>query len=78
MENDQTEEVLQEFGKRVQRCFGCFVAYHLKDMYLGEEASFYCEHCKDETMFHFTDFSKMLDPGKLREAAEDQEEHHHH
>lgn len=75
MENDHTEEVLQEFGKRAQRCFGCFVAYHLKDMYLGEEASFYCEHCKDETMFHFAEFSKMLDTEKLREAADD--EHHH-
>ena len=71
------EEILQKFGKRVQRCFGCFVAYHLKDMYLGEDASFFCEHCKDETMFPFSEFSQMVDSGKLREA-EGGEEHHHH
>jgi hypothetical protein len=69
------EEILQEFGKRVQRCFGCFVAYHLKDMYLGEEASFFCEHCRDETMFHFSEFSKIIDTGKLREAGDG--DHHH-
>jgi hypothetical protein len=68
------EEILQEFGKRVQRCFGCFVAYYLKDMYLGEDASFFCEHCKDDTMFHFSEFSKIVDTGKLREAESD---HHH-
>jgi hypothetical protein len=73
----QTEDkILQEFGKRVQRCFGCFVAYHLKDMYLGEDASFFCEHCKDDSMFPFSEFSKALDAGKLREAEE--AEHHHH
>lgn len=72
------EEILQEFGKRVQRCFGCFVAYHLKDMYLGEDASFFCDYCKDENMFHFLEFSKMLDIGKLREAADEGDSHHHH
>jgi hypothetical protein len=39
MEN--TEEVLKEFGKRIQRCYGCFIAYHLKDMYLGEDVTFF-------------------------------------
>lgn len=72
---EMEEEVLQEFGKRVQRCFGCFIAYHLKDMYLGEDASFFCEHCKDDTMFHFSEFSQAVEIGKLREAATD--EHHH-
>ncbi len=69
-----TDEILADYGKRVQRCFGCFVAYYIKDMYLGEDASFFCEHCKDDSMFHFEDFSKMLDVSKLREGAED---HHH-
>src|SRR4051812_22241174 len=55
MEN--TEEVLQEFGKRIQRCYGCFIAYHLKDMYLGEDVTFFCEHCKDDNMFHFDEFA---------------------
>ena len=58
-------EVISEYGKRVQRCYGCFVAYHLKDMYLGEDVTFFCEHCKDETMFHFDDFSRLIDITKL-------------
>ena len=74
MENHQPEEVLKEFGKRIQRCYGCFIAYHLKDMYLGEDVTFFCDHCKDETMFHFEEFSKMLDISKLKEVAD---EHHH-
>jgi hypothetical protein len=67
-------EVIDDFGKRIQRCYGCFIAYHLKDMYLGEDVTFFCENCKDDSMFHFTDFSKLLDPSKLREG---EEEHHH-
>lgn len=58
-------DTLAKFGKRVQRCYGCFIAYHLKDMYLGEDATFFCEHCKDESMFHFSDFSKLMDLEKL-------------
>jgi hypothetical protein len=66
MENTPT--IIDQFGKRVQRCYGCFIAYHLKDMYLGEDATFFCEHCKDETMFHFDDFSRQLDLSKLNDA----------
>jgi hypothetical protein len=65
---------LERFGKRAQRCYGCFVAYHLKDMYLGEDATFFCEHCKDETMFHFDQFSQLMDLSKLEEA--DHDNHH--
>ena len=72
MEN--TQEVLQEFGKRIQRCYGCFIAYHLKDMYLGEDVTFFCEHCRNETMFHFNEFSHPMDITKLKEVAE---EHQH-
>ena len=68
------ELVLQEFGKRIQRCYGCFIAYHLKDMYLGEDVTFFCEHCKDDSMFHFEQFSRQIDVSKLKELAED---HHH-
>ena len=71
---EETEEILKDFGKRVQRCYGCYISYYLKDMYLGEDVTFFCEHCKDETMFHFDDFSKLLDLNKLREVADD---HHH-
>ena len=70
------DKILHDFGKRVQRCFGCFVAYHLKDMYLGEDASFFCEHCKDESMFAFSEFSKAVEVGKLREAADTEHDHH--
>lgn len=71
---ENSPEVLAQFGKRIQRCYGCFIAYHLKDMYLGEDVTFFCEHCKDETMFHFDEFSRLVDLEKLREAAD---EHHH-
>ena len=74
MDDHSEEEILQEFGKRIQRCYGCFIAYHLKDMYLGEDVTFFCEHCKDETMFHFNEFSKLLDLSKLNEVTG---EHHH-
>ncbi len=71
---ENTQEVLKEFGKRIQRCYGCFIAYLMKDMYLGEDVTFFCDYCKDETMFHFDDFSKMLDISKLKEVADEQ--HH--
>lgn len=74
MENHEPDKVMEKFGKRIQRCYGCFIAYHLKDMYLGEDVTFFCDYCKDETMFHFDDFSKMLDISKLKEVAD---EHHH-
>ena len=70
---DETQ-ILNDFGKRIQRCYGCFIAYHLKDMYLGEDVTFFCDHCKDESMFHFNDFTKLVDISKLNEAAG---EHHH-
>ena len=72
MEN--SVQVLQDFGRRVQRCYGCFIAYHLKDMYLGEDAMFFCEHCRDEKMFHFNEFSQLMDVSKLKETSDD---HHH-
>ena len=75
METGASSEVLQEFGKRIQRCYGCFIAYRLRDMYLGEDVTFFCEHCKNDSMFHFNDFSRLLDVSKLKEVADD--EHHH-
>lgn len=69
------EKLLEQFGKRVQRCYGCFIPFHLKDMYMGEDVTYYCENCKGEDMFHFSEFSKLIDAGKLREA---EDEHHHH
>jgi hypothetical protein len=69
------KEALERFGRRVQRCYGCFIAYHLKDMYLGEDVTFFCSHCKDDSMFHFDDFARLMDISKLKEIAE---ANHHH
>jgi len=74
MENVNVKSLIENFGKRIQRCYGCFIAYHLKDMYLGEDVTFFCEHCRDESMFHFNEFSKLMDLTKLKEASEG---HHH-
>ncbi len=68
------KDKITEFGMRVQRCYGCFVAYRMKDMYLGEDVTFYCEHCKDDSMFHFDQFSAYLDPEKIN--ATDSGHHH--
>ena len=67
-------EVLEQFGKRVQRCYGCLIAFYMKDMWLGEDITYYCENCKDDSMFHFDEYTKILDITKLREVADD---HHH-
>jgi hypothetical protein len=64
-------EVLEQFGKRVQRCYGCLIAFYMKDMWLGEDITYYCENCKDDSMFHFDEYTKILDISKLREAAEE-------
>ncbi len=75
MDINHNDEVLGEFGKRIQRCYGCFIAYHLKDMYLGEDVTFFCENCRDETMFHFDQFASLLDISKLKEVADAQHQH---
>ena len=75
MQDHKENEVLREFGKRIQRCYGCFIAYHLKEMYLGEDVTFFCENCKDDAMFHFDQFARLLDISKLKEVAD--EDHHH-
>ena len=68
-----TDEARIKFGRRIQRCYGCFVAFHLKDMWLGEEATYYCEHCKDETMFYFDDFARVLDISTLPSMQTDED-----
>lgn len=67
-------EIIAQFGKRVQRCYGCLIAFYLKDMYLGEDITYYCENCRDESMFHFDEYTQVLDVSKLRETEDD---HHH-
>jgi len=66
------EEARLKFGRRVQRCYGCFVAFYLKDMWLADDATYYCENCKDETMFHFDQFSRVLDISKLPSLQSDE------
>ena len=70
-----TEEERLKFGKRVQRCYGCFVAFYMKDMYLGEDATYYCENCKDDSMFHFDDFASVLDVSQLPSMRADEDQH---
>ncbi len=72
MENKSA--VLEQFGKRIQRCYGCLIAFYMKDMWLGDDITYYCENCKDDSMFHFDEYTKALDAAKLREA---EDEHHH-
>jgi hypothetical protein len=64
-------EILEQFGKRVQRCYGCLIAFHMKDLWLGDEISYYCENCKDDSMFSFDEFTKVIDVSKLREVSEE-------
>lgn len=71
MDEEEKRLVLEAFGMRAQRCYGCLIAFHFKDMYLADDASYYCEHCKDDSMFHFDQFSKVVDASKLREAQKD-------
>ncbi len=70
MSSDETRE---KFGRRIQRCYGCFVAFYLKDMYLGEDATYYCENCKDDSMFHFDDFASALDISRLPSMRADED-----
>jgi len=71
-ESDNVERLRERFGKRIQRCPGCFVAYYLRDMWLSADAMFFCEDCKDDSMFHFDDFSTQLDLSKLPSLQEEQ------
>lgn len=71
MEETDQEALFSVFSKRIQRCYGCFIAYYLKDMYLGEDVTFFCENCRDETMFHFDEFSKLMDISKIKEATDE-------
>lgn len=55
------EQQVAELGKRIQRCYGCFIAYHLRDMYVGEDVTFFCENCKDDSTFPFNEFAARLE-----------------
>ena len=59
------EEAKSKYGQRIQRCAGCYGAFYLRDMWLGPEAAFYCEDCKEDSMFHFDEFTRRLDISKL-------------
>lgn len=70
MNQDQARE---KYGGRIQRCSGCFGAFYLRDMWLAEEATFYCGDCKNsERMFHFDDFSRRIDLASLPSLQEDE------
>lgn len=59
------EEAKIKYGQRIQRCSGCYGAFYMKDMWLGPDATYYCEECKDDTMFHFDKFTEKMDFTKL-------------
>jgi hypothetical protein len=66
------DDLRAKFGKRIQRCPGCYIAYYLKDMWLAEEGGFFCDDCKDEaTMFHFDAFSRAIDLSALPSLRDD-------
>jgi predicted RNA-binding protein with PUA-like domain len=69
------EDTREKYGQRIQRCYGCFVAFYLRDMWLGDDATYYCENCKDESMFHFDEFTQMLDISRLPSMQQDDEHH---
>ena len=68
------EEARAKFGQRVQRCNTCYAAFYLKDMWLGAGGVFCCEGCKDDSMFHFEEFSSRIDLTKLPSLQGDAEE----
>jgi hypothetical protein len=70
--DDALDALRAKFGKRIQRCPGCYVAYFLKDMWLAEDGAFFCDTCKDEaTMFHFDMFSRAIDLSALPSLRDD-------
>jgi hypothetical protein len=68
------EEAKIKYGQRIQRCYGCFGAFYLKDMWLGVDATYYCENCKGDSMFHFDEFTRKLDITKLPSMNSEEEE----
>lgn len=73
-----TDDLKARFGKRIQRCYGCYIAFYLKDMWLAEGGSFFCEHCKDDSMFHFDVFAARLDLTQMPSLQRDGDDDHHH
>jgi hypothetical protein len=49
----------------------------MKDLWLGEDATFFCENCKSDDMFHFDDFSTMLDLEAFARLRDGDDDHHH-
>jgi hypothetical protein len=68
------DEAKAKYGQRVQRCSGCYAAFYMKDMWLAEGGTYYCEDCKDDTMFHFEEFTSKMDLTKLPSLQEESEE----
>ena len=71
------EALREKLGQRIQRCQSCFVAFYMRTMYLGPGGAFYCESCKDESMFHFDQFSRQLDLSRFPSLRSESENEHH-
>jgi hypothetical protein len=66
--------VKRKYGQRIQRCYGCYGAFYLRDMWLGPEATFYCENCRNDSMFHFDEYTRNLDLSQLPCMRSDDED----
>ena len=64
------EEAKAKYGQRVQRCNKCYGAFYLREMWLGEGGGLYCGSCRDESMFHFDEFTGRIDLTKLPSLQE--------
>jgi hypothetical protein len=68
------EEAKLKLGGRAQRCSGCYAAFYLKDMWLGPEATYFCENCRDDTMFPFEQFTGELKLAELQAMVDEEGE----
>ena len=67
------EEAKEKYGRRIQRCSGCYGAFYMRDMWLGEGGTYYCESCHDDDMFTFDQFASRIDLTQLPILQEDEE-----
>ncbi len=62
------DEAREKFGRRVQRCAGCYVAFHVKDLWWADDGNYYCQHCHADypgVAVHFRDYAEDFDFSQL-------------
>lgn len=68
-------EAREKFGKRIQRCCSCYIAFHVKDLWWAADGNYYCEHCHDEfdgVAVHFNDYADGFDFTQLPSLQNDE------